>query len=129
MITGSSKLKAIFLSFIWYFATGGLSTFSGQEINIEGWPVPDLKGLTPYSMTVGRVDGVEKIIEKFNTVGGGHVARVSGNGKVYAYAVDKDQEPPIDYLLLDPDGSGRFTQKLGPEDTYLIPEWVLGSSR
>jgi hypothetical protein len=70
------------------------------------------------------VDGVEKIVERFYTPNGGHVARISGNGKVFAYAVDKDREPPIDYLLLDPDGSGGFTQRFGPEDSYSIPEWV-----
>jgi len=96
----------------------------GQEVNREGWPVPDLKGLIPYSIQVKKVDGVEKIIEKYYTPEGGHVARISGNGKVFAYAVDSDREPPIDYLLLDPDGSGKFTQKYRSEDSYKIPEWV-----
>lgn len=96
----------------------------GQEVSREGWPVPDLRGLVPYSITVKQTDGVEKIVEKFYTPGGGHVARISGNGKVFAYAVDTDREPPIDYLLIDPDGSGKFTQKFGPEAFYSIPEWV-----
>ena len=96
----------------------------GQEIKREGWYIPDLKGLTPYSITIQYVDGVEKIVEKFYTPRGGHVARVSGNGKVFAYAVDMNQKPPIDYLLIDPDGSGKFTQKLNSEDSYFIPEWV-----
>jgi len=95
-----------------------------QEINQEGWPIPDLRGLTPYSIAIQHVDGVEKIMEKFYTPNGGHVARVIGNGKVFAYAVDKDQEPPIDYLLIDPDGSGKFIQKFKSEDSYFIPEWV-----
>ena len=96
----------------------------GQELNQDGWPVPDLRGLIPYSIQVKQVDGVEKIVEKFYTPNGGHVAKISGNGKVFAYAVDSDREPPIDYLILDPDGSGKFTQKFGPEDSYKIPEWV-----
>ena len=96
----------------------------GQEINEEGWSIPDLKGLIPYSITLKQVDGVEKIVEKFYTPDGGHVARISGNGKVFAYAVDKDREPPIDYLLLDPVGLGKFTQKFSSEDSYKIPEWV-----
>lgn len=96
----------------------------GQEIRQEGWPIPDLKGLTPYSITIQLVDNVQKIVEKFYTPSGGHVARVSGNGKVFAYAVDRDQEPPIDYLLIDPDGSGKFTQKFKSQDLYFIPEWV-----
>ena len=96
----------------------------GQEIRLEGWPRPDLTGLIPYSITVKKTDGVEKVVEKFYTLNGGHIARISGNGKVYAYAVDSDQEPPIDYLLLDPDGNGKFTQKFRPEETYSVPEWV-----
>ena len=96
----------------------------GQEVDREGWPVPDLKELTPYSIQVKQVDGVEKIVEKFYTPNGGHVARISGNGKVFAYAVDSDREPPIDYLILDPEGSGKFTQKFKSEDSYKIPDWV-----
>ena len=95
-----------------------------QEVNGEGWPIPNLKGLNPYSMQVERVDGVEKVIERFYTPDGGHVARISGNGKIFAYVVDHDREPPADYLLLDPDGAGKFTQKFGPEASYKIPEWV-----
>ena len=97
---------------------------AGQEVNREGWSVPDLKGLIPYSIQVKNVDGVEKIIEKYYTPEGGHIARISGNGKIFAYAVDSDRDPPIDYLLLDPDGSGKFTQKFRSEDSYMIPEWV-----
>jgi hypothetical protein len=96
----------------------------GQEVNREGWPIPDLRGLIPYSIQIKKVNGVEKIVEKFLIPDGGHVARISGNGKIFAYAVDSDREPPIDYLLLDPDGLGRFTQKFRSEDSYNIPEWI-----
>jgi len=117
-------LKNIILFLFWFgFLITPISSI-GQEINQGGWPIPDLKGFTPYSITIQHVDGVEKIVEKFYTPSGGHVARVSGNGKVFAYAVDMDQEPPMDYLLIDPDGSGKFTQKFKSEDSYSIPEWV-----
>jgi len=96
----------------------------GQEVNREGWPIPDLRGLIPYSIQVRKVNGVEKIVEKFLAPDGGHVARISGNGKIFAYAVDSDREPPIEYLLLDPDGLGKFTQKFRTKDTYNIPEWI-----
>jgi len=116
-----SQLSAILLS-LWVLTIPVTST--GEEIKLEGWPIPDLRGLVPYIITIHRVDGVEKVVEKFYTPGGGHIARISGNGKLFAYGVDKDKEPPIDYLLLDIDGSGRFIKKLGPEESYLIPEWV-----
>ena len=98
---------------------------TGQEINPKGWAVPDLRGLSPYSITIQEVNWVEKIVEKFFTPEGGHIARISGNGKVFAYIVDMDQKPPIDYFLIDPNGSGRFTQKFGSKDSYSIPDWVL----
>jgi len=96
----------------------------GQEISEEGWPIPDLEDLIPYSITIKTSDGVEKMVEKFSTLAGRHVARISGNGRVYAYAVDHNEDPPIDYLILDPNGSERFTHKYGPDDLFLIPEWV-----
>ena len=108
-----------------WFSLVSVPGFSmGQQMNEAGWPVPSLKGLIPYSMNIKTVDGIEKITEKFYTPAGGHVARILGNGRVFAYVVDSDQEPPIDYLLLDPNGSGIFTQKFGPHDSYLIPEWI-----
>jgi hypothetical protein len=113
---------------VWFLLFIGVSTIPivsmGQEVNREGWPIPDLKDLIPYSIQVKKANGVEKIVEKFFTADGGHIARISGNGKIFAYAVDSDREPPIDYLLLDPDGLGRFTQKFRSEDSYKIPEWV-----
>ena len=118
------KEKFILILLFWFEILILPISSIGQEINREGWPIPDLKGLTPYSITIQHMDGVEKIVEKFYTPSGGHVARVSGNGKVFAYAVDMDQEPPMDYLLIDPGGSGKFTQKFKSEDVYLIPEWV-----
>jgi len=111
-----------------YVVLGGLLACpcptAGQSLNLEGWPVPDLTGLIPYSMAIKKIGGVEKIVERFYLPGGGNVARIRGEGKVFGYAVDKDREPPIDYLLLDLDGSGKFVQKFGPEDFYLIPEWI-----
>jgi hypothetical protein len=122
------KLKFRFGKTFLLFACIHLLAFSdfslGQEFNEAGWPVPDLKGLIPYSITIREMDGVEKVIEKFYTSNGGIVGRISGNGKVYAYVIDSDENPPIDYLLLDPDGSGKFTEKYRSQDTYLIPEWV-----
>ncbi len=98
---------------------------NGEEIREEGWPIPDLKGLVPYSIFIQRVGEVEKMVERFHTLDGGHVARISGNGKVFAYAVDRDREPPMDHFLLDINGYGKFTIKLTPNESYMIPEWIF----
>ena len=114
----------VFLIVVWV-SMAAFPIFSmGQEVKGDGWSLPDLKGLIPYSISVKRIDGVEKTVEKFYTPNGGHVARISGNGKVFAYAVDSDREPPMDYLLVDTDGSGNFTHKFKAEESYSIPEWI-----
>ena len=118
------KIRPVFISLLCIGILAIPILSMGQTVNKDGWPIPNLRGLVPYSITVKEVGGIEKIVEKFYTPDGGHVARLSGNGKIFAYAVDKDREPPMDYLLLDPDGSGRFTQKIGPDEFYSIPEWV-----
>ena len=118
------NLKLIFVFFFYIVVLMTPAVSVGQAVKLEGWPLPDLRDLIPYSITINEVDGIQKIVEKFYTPHGGHVARISGNGKIFAYAVDKDQEPPIDYLLLDLDGSGKFTQRLGPENFYTIPDWI-----
>jgi len=113
------------LPLLFFFLSVGYPLLlKGQEVREEGWPIPDLRNLIPYSITIKSSDGVEKMVERFSMATGGHVARISGNGRVYAYAVDHNQEPPVDYLILDSDGSERFIQKYGPDDFFLIPEWV-----
>jgi hypothetical protein len=118
------QLKHLFLLPVFFLFISHPVLLMGQEISEEGWPIPDLEGLIPYSIAIKSSDGVEKMVERFSTATGGHVARISGNGRVYAYAVDHNEEPPIDYLILDPNGSERFTHKYGPDDFFLIPEWV-----
>jgi hypothetical protein len=115
-------LAFVFLFFLGVLAAPAFS--SAKEINKDGWDIPNLRGLYPYNITVEKVDGVEKVTEKFHTPGGGQVAKISGNGRVFGYAVDRNEEPPIDYLLIDPDGSGKFTEKYEPYELYMIPEWV-----
>ena len=121
---GRNKMNAIIKLLLFLGVLAIPVVTMGQEIDNEGWPIPDLKGISPYSITIKLLDGVEKIVEKFYTSDGGQVARISGNGKIFAYVVDRDRESPIDYLLLDPDGSGKFIQKFRSDDSYSMPEWV-----
>ena len=118
------QLKHLLLLPVFFLFISYPVLLMGQEISEEGWHIPDLEGLIPYSITIKSSDGVEKMVEKFSTITGRHVARISGNGRVYAYVVDRNEEPPIDYLILDPNGSGKFTHKYGPDDFFLIPKWV-----
>jgi hypothetical protein len=106
--------RKIFLLLVCFSLVASRDFSVGQEINERGWPIPDLSGLSPYSIMIQEVNGAEKIVEKFFTPDGGHIARVSGNGKVFAYIVDMYQKLPIDYFLIDPNGSGRFTPLESP---------------
>lgn len=47
------KVERLALTFFVWFGILIIPIFSmGQEINKEGWPIPDLKGLIPYSITI-----------------------------------------------------------------------------
>ncbi len=124
-LTMMKKKSPFFFFALFCFRLLFLLPFSiAEDLRHEGWSIPDLTGLVPYSITIRTVDRIEVIVEKFYTREGGHVARISGNGKIYAYAIDSDRMPPIDYLLLDPDGTGRFSKRLKFDETYFIPDWV-----
>jgi hypothetical protein len=78
------QLKHLFLLPVFFLFISHPVLLMGQEISEEGWPIPDLEGLIPYSIAIKSSDGVEKMVEKFSTTTGRHVARISGNGRVYA---------------------------------------------
>lgn len=94
----------------------------------DGWNIPQLYGATRYSDEMvdfdSTVPGKETRVEKFTTLDGGRVHRYSHNGYVFSYEVDSDQEDPLDYELVDYDGSGIFEMKQSPYDEYPLPFWT-----
>ena len=58
MATGFKPLLLLTLFFL-FISHPVLSM--AQEISEEGWPIPDLEGLLPYSIALKSSDGVEKM--------------------------------------------------------------------
>ncbi|MDP2908253.1 MAG: hypothetical protein Q8N77_00430 [Nanoarchaeota archaeon] len=104
-----------------------MSTAEAQEVNPEGYQVPDLTGLTPYAR--GYLKSEPKVyVERFYTKDGGIVARISyDNGKerkILGYTIDHDKKSPVDYGIYDMDGDGIFESKYGPYENVDIPDWI-----
>lgn len=98
------------------------------EFRPIGWPQPYLYGAARYADETIDFDrtipGPETRREKFATIDGGRVFRYSYNNKVFAYDVDGDAEDPMDFTIVDYDGSGLFEIKQSPYDEYPLPFWT-----
>lgn len=105
-----------------------LSVAKAMEVNPDGWPVPDVKSATlartAQKDLIESVPGNETTIQVYRTATGTVFNVLSYNDRVYGYFVDTDGEPPIEYALMDPDGSGKYTNKCSGEEVCAIGEWV-----
>ena len=99
------------------------------EFHPQGWATPLLYGAERYA--VERLDfdpevpGDETQVERFMVPGGGRVYRYSHNGRIFSYQVDHDALDPMDYEIVDFDGSGAFEIKQSPYNTYPLPRWTF----
>jgi hypothetical protein len=102
---------------------------SAYEFNPYGWPKPSLSGAIRYKVEQidldPAVEGKETKIERFNTPDGGRVFRLSHNGHVFSYRVDHDRVDPMDYEILDRNGSGLFEIRRWPEPQFPLPPWTM----
>ena len=98
------------------------------EFNPAGWTVPSLYGAERYSSEKidfdPRIKGEEVLLEKFVTLSGGRVYRYSYQGRIFSYEVDHDIEDPLDYEIVDMDGSGLFETRQSPYNRYPLPDWT-----
>jgi hypothetical protein len=113
--------------FIFLLLVAAAPTSAG-EFRPAGWAQPYLYGAARYADETVDFDrtipGPETRREKFATINGGRVFRYSYNNKVFAYDVDGDAEDPLDYTIVDFDGSGLFEIKQSPYDEYPLPFWT-----
>lgn len=94
----------------------------------SGWPEPKLYGAERVSDEKVDFDpkfpGKETRLEKFHTPDGGRVFRFSHKGNVFSFEIDSDLEDPLDYEIVDKDGSGAFEIKQSPYNEYPLPRWT-----
>ena len=115
----------ILLGMILVLTTGNLAA---KEFNPAGWELPVMYGAEKYADD--RIDfdpnipGNETRLEKFRTLEGGRIFRYSHNNLVFSYKVDINADDPMDYELVDYNGSGLFEIKQSPYDEYPMPTWT-----
>jgi outer membrane protein OmpA-like peptidoglycan-associated protein len=105
------------------------SSSAAHEFRPTGWQLPDLYGAERVSEEMYnfdlRVPGNETRLEQFYTTDGGRVLRYSHRGHIFAYSVDNDRKGPMDFTLVDFNGSGLFEVKQSPYDEYPLPLWTM----
>ncbi|MEW6263273.1 MAG: OmpA family protein [Thermodesulfobacteriota bacterium] len=99
------------------------------EFHPQGWDIPQLYGAEKYADEMidfdKSVPGAETRLEKFYTGDGGRVFRYSHLGNVFSLVVGRSRTGPLDYELVDADGSGAFEIRQSPADEYPLPVWTF----
>lgn len=111
----------------------GLSGIArADEINPNGWPVPDIKKAklleTHYIDNISEIPGKDTTVRDYRSPNGNYFATMSYRGKIYAIDVDTDGKAPWEYVLVDMDGDGRFELKELPRGTAETPYWIVRQS-
>ncbi|MDP2908042.1 MAG: hypothetical protein Q8O03_08990 [Nanoarchaeota archaeon] len=102
----------------------GISVAEAKEVNPQGYQVPDLTGLTPYQKGYLKEEPIV-YVERF-VVDGRLIARMSVNGKIFAYDFNPNtrQLSPDAYIIVDTDGDGKFESKYFVGENIDVPTWV-----
>ena len=96
----------------------------------HGWAKPDLIGSWKISDQMidfdTSVEGEETRREEYILPEeAGRVVRLSHNGRVFCYVVDRDLVDPWDYQIVDYDGSGAFERKELAFSDFPMPRWTF----
>lgn len=116
---------------LYFLLTGffGLTPSLAHDFNPQGWTTPNLYGAERYSDEMiiweKRTPNIKVRLERFYTTDKGRAYRYSHNGNVFSYMVDHDRNDPMDYEIVDMNGTGAFEIKHSPYTPYPLPIWVL----
>lgn len=137
MRTVPNKILSIISLGLWAFGTCcamflalwvRVDSAGAYEYSTLGWEKPKMYGALRYGDEQidfdKNVPGDETRLEKFKTTDGGRIFRYSHNGRVFSYEVDHDEEEPMDYEIVDMNGSGLFEIKQSPYSEYPLPKWT-----
>ena len=116
----------------------GISTAEAKTTNPDGYEVPDLTGLTPNKTFYekDKETGLTYKGEIFLNVkfecNNQHVMRLSRDGKIFAYVIDKERDKKVDYAIVDRNGEKDTAGNRTFEDKYdfskgekfPIPKWA-----
>jgi hypothetical protein len=131
----NQKVAAFFSGLALAGSLGLAKVVKAEEINPNGWPVPNRANATLVGNDRIRTDLIEgrniPVIQRvyrtpegtyFNTLS---VKDKDGKEKIYGYLVDIDGKPPMEYGLIDLEGNDLFTHKYGTNEHMTTPAYVL----
>lgn len=97
-----------------------------KELDICKVPdISNLKMVFDKNINVNREKpDKETRLRIFITNDGGRIQVLSVNDKIYSYGIDSDNEKPVDYIIIDNDGDGRFEKVINSKGTFGIPAWA-----
>ncbi|MBI2657351.1 hypothetical protein HYX08_01505 [Candidatus Woesearchaeota archaeon] len=132
-MTIDKRVAAFFSSLALASSLGFAKMAKAEEINPNGWPIPSIAGATLLETKTRRdiIEGVNiPVIQRvyrtaqgtyFNTLS---ITTKNGQEKIWAYYVDIDGKPPMEYGLVDIEGDGKFTHKYGTNERMTNPAYV-----
>jgi tetratricopeptide (TPR) repeat protein len=66
----------------------------------------------------------ESRLRIYITQDGGRIQVLSVKNKIYSYGIDSDTEKPVDYIIIDNDGDGRFEKVINSKGKFGVPAWA-----
>ncbi len=106
------------------FITGSYGQDTKAQFNPDGWPLPDVQTAQAKSTSKKMLGKVEAQFELFITPEKTMFNRISTNGETWAYLVDTDGEPPMEYILIRSNKFANFDKKVPASENVLVPDWI-----
>jgi hypothetical protein len=101
---------------------------SAEEVNTEGYSVPDLTGYHPIKTyffdITSQIDGKETFIEVFDFPNSIKVRRFSVGDMIFAFTVENSTDG-AGYVVVDRVGEGLFTFRYDINESFSVPRWLV----
>jgi hypothetical protein len=103
-------------------------TASAEEVNTDGYSVPDLTGFHPvkeyFFDITSQVEGKETLIEVFDFPNNVRIRRFSVGGMIFAFTIGSTADGG-GYVVVDRVGEGLFTFKYDISESFSVPKWLV----
>ncbi len=97
-----------------------------KELDICKVPnISNLKMVFDKKINVNRQKSDrESRLRIYITQYGGRIQVLSVDDKIYSYGIDSDTKRPVDYIIIDTDGDGRFEKVINSKGKFGVPTWA-----
>jgi tetratricopeptide (TPR) repeat protein len=102
-----------------------------KELNICKVPdISNMKMVLDKDINVNREKpDNETRLRIYFTQDGGRIQVLSVDDKIYSYGIDSDTEKPVDYIIMDTDGDGRFEKVINSKGRFGVPTWAYNPEK